>query len=1138
MATYDQPFSPIEGASAALRSLDGLNDRQQLAVAHVEGPLLIHAGAGSGKTRVLTQRIAHLIEAGHARPWHIMAVTFTNKAANEMKERIHRLVGEPGRDITIGTFHSICVRLLRMEWRQEGRNNFTIYDEADVTTLVKESMLAVNISDKSYSPSAVRAGISKAKNELVSPERYEPKRHFDEVVRRVYAEYQRRLEENKALDFDDLILHTVRHLQEHDDRRLYLSNRYNYISVDEYQDTNHAQYLLVKLLASAHRNLCVVGDSDQCLPPGTMVHTPDGPRPIETIQEGDIVCGTGGDSALVGAVVSHVHEGMYDGRVYTVRAGGQDIQGTPHHIIPARIALDPGRHYVYLMYRSDLGYRMGITKSVRRVLHGKGAIADERGYMVRCNQEHADKLWIISVTDSFSEARFWEEYYSITYNIPTMIFSSCGQEGVAGDKQWIKRLYTEIDSVGGAQRLMAALDLHPDFPHHRPKSGYRRKTLNLVMFGGYRRGRPTLVGEHRLQFDTNRADILEKIQNAGFPIRSGHKNETGYRLETARVSYREAVSLAKSIAEAGDLDIHRRMRVGGQTYLFLPLAHLRPGMRVIVEQGGRLVDVAVEGVETQDYHGPVYDLEVDRIHTYVANGVLVHNSIYGWRGADIRNILEFENDYPDAVVVHLEQNYRSTGTILDAANRVVAQNRMRKPKNLWTENERGTPIRRKVAYDEEQEADFVVSEIRRLVARNETTLNGCAVMYRTNAQSRALEAAFVREGMSYALIGGVRFYERREIKDALAYLRVLHNPDDTVSMQRIINVPPRKIGPTTVQTVQAWARRQRMSLRAAVSHIADGHAEDIPDLAPQAVRALAAFAEILADLERSAADPTSNVYDLLNYILQRSGYAAFVRDGTEEGEGRWENVQELGSVARDYADLPIAEGLDSFLENVALVSDVDKLDDDSEAVTLITLHAAKGLEFPVVFITGMEEGVFPHSRALEDPLQGQMEEERRLAYVGITRARKLLYLISAERRTLYGNPRYNEPSRFLEDIPPELVEVMGGRSPRSTVRGAATGNGSGWGRGSWDATRPSRADEARAEATRAAFAETPQTSAPTEPGFAAGERVQHKHFGIGVVVSSRLNGADEEVTVEFTNKAGAKVRKTLAASFAGLEHIE
>ncbi|MCA1599077.1 MAG: UvrD-helicase domain-containing protein [Chloroflexi bacterium] len=244
-------------------ALDGLNDQQRLAVLHVDGPLLIHAGAGSGKTRVLTQRIAHLIESGHARPWQIMAVTFTNKAANEMKERLHRLVGDDGRDITIGTFHAICARLLRIEWRHEGRNNFTIYDEGDALTVVKESMAAVNISDKSYSPSAVRGGISKAKNELVSPQQFEPKRHFDEVVRRVYEEYQRRLDENHALDFDDLLLRTVRHLQENHERRQYLSNRYRYISVDEYQDTNHAQYLFSKLMASEHRNLCVVGDSDQ-----------------------------------------------------------------------------------------------------------------------------------------------------------------------------------------------------------------------------------------------------------------------------------------------------------------------------------------------------------------------------------------------------------------------------------------------------------------------------------------------------------------------------------------------------------------------------------------------------------------------------------------------------------------------------------------------------------------------------------------------------------------------------------------------------------------------------------------------------------------------------------------------------------
>jgi len=748
-------------------------------VVHVGGPLLIHAGAGSGKTRVLTHRIAHLIEAGHAKPWQIMAVTFTNKAAKEMKERIHKLVGEEGRDITIGTFHSICVRLLRQELRHEGRSAFTIYDEGDAMTLVREAMVAANISDKSYSPAAVRGAISSAKNDLVRAARFEPKRHFDEIVRRVYLEYERRLEENNAFDFDDLILRTVSHLQDNVERRRYLSNRYHFISVDEYQDTNQAQYLFAKLIASEHRNICVVGDSDQ--------------------------------------------------------------------------------------------------------------------------------------------------------------------------------------------------------------------------------------------------------------------------------------------------------------------------------------------------------------------------GIYSWRGANIRNILEFENDYPEAVVVHLEQNYRSTGVILDAANKVVSQNKQRLPKNLWTENPRGKAIRRKVAYDEEQEAEFVVSEIRRLVALRETTIGGCAVLYRTNAQSRALEAAFVRDGTPYVLIGGVRFYERREIKDVLAYLRVLANPDDSVSLNRIINVPARKIGATTIQTLQAWARAHKMSVRAALKHIADGHGADLSDLGAQALRALEGFAAILADLDSTIAE--SNVYDVLPYLLQRSGYEAFVRDDTEEGEERWQNIQELRTVALDYAVLPPEEGLASFLENVALVSDVDKIDDDSEAVTLITLHAAKGLEFPVVFITGMEEGVFPHSRALQDTADpAGLEEERRLAYVGVTRARQLLYLVSAERRLLYGAAQHNEPSRFLDAIPPHLLEVMGGRSPRSTLRAAPTFDwGSTNGRAAAATGSPWARSAAvpRGDSTRAAFAEPAAPPAPvqTEPNFAAGERVQHKFFGVGTIVSSKLSGGDEEVVIEFTDKRGAKVRKTFMAGMASLEHL-
>jgi len=741
-------------APSRLRSLDGLNDQQRLAVLHVDGPLLIHAGAGSGKTRVLTQRIAYLIESGHARPWQLMAVTFTNKAAREMKERILHLVGDAAREITIGTFHAICVRLLRAEYRLAGRPTFTIYDEDDSLRVVKEAMAAAGISERNFSPGAVRGGISKAKNEMLTPEQFEKKvaRYYDEVVSRVYTAYQQRLAENRALDFDDLLLKTVQHLQENPERRVYLSNRFRYISVDEYQDTNKVQYLFATLLASEHRNICVVGDADQ--------------------------------------------------------------------------------------------------------------------------------------------------------------------------------------------------------------------------------------------------------------------------------------------------------------------------------------------------------------------------GIYSWRGADIRNILEFENDYPDAVIVHLEQNYRSTGTILEAANQVVAHNRLRKPKNLWTENERGMPIRRKVAYDEEQEAQFVAQEITSLVRNGVVGRSGCAVMYRTNAQSRALEDAFMREGLPYMLIGGLRFYERKEVKDVLAYLRLIYNPTDTISFQRIVNTPPRGIGPATVVALQTWARRHGMSLREAVRHAAD-----IPDLAARAVKAVQAFGEVLDDIERASEE--SNVYELLDYVLHRSGFAAHLRDGSDEGEDRWRNVEELGTVARDFETLPPREGLESFLENVALVSDVDSLQEDVDAVTLITLHAAKGLEFPVVFITGLEEGIFPHSRALDD--QRQMEEERRLAYVGITRAREYLYLVSAERRMLYGNPQYNEPSRFVEEIPAELMTVMGGRSLRSTVRSSAVGAG-------WGSERP-------ISTSWGATQEQPPRPQVSEPQFITGEKVQHKHFGVGIVVSSTVNGGDEEVLVEFRDKRGGAVRKTLIASLAALEHL-
>ena len=733
-----------------MKSLANLNPAQLAAVEHVNGPLLILAGAGSGKTRVLTQRIAHLLEANEALPWQIMAVTFTNKAAGELQDRLLQLTGPSGRDVMVGTFHRICVRLLRREWRPIGRENFTIYDDDDQGSLIKSVIRTLQLPEKQVSVGAVRGAISRAKNELIGPERYEPTTHFEEWVRRIYDAYQRKLRESNALDFDDLIMQTVVYLQRTPDRLQALSERYRFISVDEYQDTNHAQYMLVKLLASVHKNLCVVGDDDQ--------------------------------------------------------------------------------------------------------------------------------------------------------------------------------------------------------------------------------------------------------------------------------------------------------------------------------------------------------------------------SIYGWRGADIRNILEFEKDYPTTKVIKLEQNYRSTQTILDAAHAVVSINVARKEKQLWTENATGVPIHRFVAEDEMHEAAWVAHEIFRLRGRGDVQLGHCAVLYRTNNQSRAVEEAFVREGIPYILIGGVRFFDRREIKDLLAYLRLLLNPLDEVALARIINVPPRKIGPTVLGAARAFALQQRLSLLTALQRL-----DEIADLPQAGRRAVAAFVAMVDRLQRQVEE--INVVDLLDEVLSTSGYAVFVHDGSDEGEERWANLLELRSVALRYADMAPREGLEALLENAALVADTDRLPDGvvdtesraaSDRVTLITLHAAKGLEFPVVFITGMEEGLFPHSRSLDDPRQ--MEEERRLAYVGITRAMKQLYLLSAQRRTVFGSTQRSIASRFLQDIPQALVH----EDRRGGVRTIATPRSSSFFNSSVD-REPAPVSEVYIQR------------------FTPGERVRHSLFGVGTIVSTANEGGSEVVEVRFKDARGNNVQKKLDTAFAKLE---
>ncbi len=705
--------------------LKGLNPQQQKAVTASDGPVLVLAGPGSGKTRVLTHRVSWLVLERDVPPWRIMAVTFTNKAAREMRERLERQLGvSRAAELTLGTFHATCARILRRDGDLIGiPPNYVIFDADDQVALVRQVLKDLNIDEKRYTPAAVHAVISRAKNELIGPESFQPASYFEEVARRVYEQYQQRLRANNGLDFDDLLMETVRLFREAPQALARYQERYLHILVDEFQDTNMAQYVLLKGLAARHRNIFVVADEDQ--------------------------------------------------------------------------------------------------------------------------------------------------------------------------------------------------------------------------------------------------------------------------------------------------------------------------------------------------------------------------SIYRWRGADYRNISRLREDYPDLATYLLEQNYRSTQTILDVAQAIIRHNPNRTPKKLFTDRGHGPKVVIHEAYDPEEEAQYVVDTIARLVLKGEAQPGDCAVMYRTNAQSRALEEAFIRAGLPYRLVGATRFYARREIKDLLAFLRVVHNPADSASLLRILNVPPRGIGAQTAQLLEDVARAWGVPIWRVIEEIAENR-DHPPLLSGRARTAVTAFYRMVSGwIALAPARPA----DLLDRIIADTGYEAYIRDGTEEGEERWENVQELRVVATQYADATprgeasSGQALTDFLADVALVSDVDNLTDGVNAPTLLTLHSAKGLEFPVVFIVGLEEGLLPHFRSLDDP--EALAEERRLMYVGVTRAKERLFLTHAFRRARRGDYEPNVPSRFLADIPETLAE--GKRQKKPSVRS------------SWEPVAHAEHTVAQADSLR----------------YHVGDWVEHPTFGPGIVTAVRPLGDEAEVTVVF-----------------------
>ncbi len=1078
----------------------GLNPVQARAVTHPDGPLLVVAGAGSGKTRVLTHRIAWLIDQGVS-PFQILAITFTNKAADEMRRRVVELVGRVVERMWISTFHAACLRILRRDAVRLGyRSGFSIYDQADAVRLTGYVVRDLGLDAKKFPARAVHAVISAAKNDLVDFETYAARAAgpHERRIADLYREYQARLLAASAMDFDDLLTVTVSLLESFPELLAHYQGRFEHVLVDEYQDTNAAQNRIVLLLAGAHHNVTVVGDSDQCLPEGSLVATATGMRPVESVRVGDVVLGTSGELAPVEQRVTHVEEGRYSGRLYRVSAGGRELVATPHHITLARLDCDPAQWSVFLVCRLDLGYRVGFCRTARAR---------------RCvGEEGASKAWVLRTCGSREEAAWWQAHLAASFGLPTVRFGGPGHE-LGPDDAAVSRLYASVDTVLRAKDLMDAYDLHPDFPH---VGGRSSQFLELTMFSGPRGTVPC----HRIRCSPIEPAAAGRLAAEGFRVRPGSMAGAD-SLETSTASYGEALRLARVAALAGRLDVTRRARIGDRVYAFQPVSHLRPGMHVLVQAEGGMVEVPVDSVTTEQYSGRVFDFEVEPGHTYLASGWLVHNSIYRFRGADIRNILQFEKAFPRATVIALEQNYRSTQTILDAANAVIVNNLQRKAKSLWTDRLGGETIVSYLAEDERDEGAWLVAEAARLHEHG-YQWGDVAVFYRTNAQSRAVEEELVRRGVPYKVVGGTRFYDRREVKDLLAYLRAVANPADEVSLKRVVNVPKRGVGDTSIARVEQFARAGGLAFADALAQAASA---GVTGRALTGIDwLLGLLAELRASVRRApgpegaapagggpapagggAAPAGGGPYggdglvgpaELIEAVLQRTGYLAELQaEDTVESHGRIENLEELVGAAREAPDL------DAFLEEVSLVADADEVDADSSQVLLMTLHTAKGLEFPVVFLIGMEDGVFPHLRSLGEP--DELEEERRLAYVGITRAKERLYFSHAWCRNLWGQTQYNPPSRFLQEIPDGLVRPAGGG--HRPVR-------SGSSRASF---APSREEIVEAAVRRGRQATPVRGTGAEALGLRAGDSVVHGKWGEGVVIDVRGEGEKAEATVRF-----------------------
>ena len=942
-----------------LKSL--LNKEQYEGATTVEGQVLILAGAGSGKTRVLTYRMAHMIDDLGILPYKILAITFTNKAAKEMKDRVKALIGERAEDMWISTFHSTCVKILRREIDKIGyKKNFTIYDTSDQKTLIKECMKSLNINDKDITLQEIMGKIGKAKDNIQSPASFmrEHESNFREKkIADVYEMYQKRLKENNALDFDDLIFKTVELFKSNKETLEFYQRKFQYIMVDEYQDTNKVQYELIRLLAESHKNICVVGDDDQCLVEGTLIEGENGKIKIEELNENDKVRVAVGNGETNFMEAKEISKKKYKGEIIKVTTeSGKVIKGTPNHITFA------------ILNEADKGEVVFFDSKVKN------------------NNVNNSNLYIdgkiVETFDNYDKA---EEY--------------------------IKKLSVSEDSF----------------------------------------------------------EIIRKA-----------------KLTT------------------------------GNTFRFMTLGSLREGLSLAINYEDTIKEEMIISVEREEYEGYVYDLNIDYARNYIANDVVVHNCIYQWRGADIRNILDFEKDYPNAKVIKLEQNYRSKGNILDAANVVIVNNANRKSKVLRTEQESGNKIKVYRAYSDSDEGNFVASQINKIKNEENKSFKDFAILYRTNAQSRIFEESLRRNDIPYKILGGTRFYDRKEIKDMLSYLKVLVNPTDSISLRRIINVPKRGIGDATVNKVVDFADDYELPLWDALNTV-----RNIPTLTARNCSGIELFMEMMERfVDMSEVLPVSV---LIETILKETGYISELEKSDEiEDKSRIENLKELVSDAVDFEKSNEDKSLSAYLEKVSLVQDTDKLEEEEDTIVLMTVHSAKGLEFPVVFMVGMENGIFPGVASFDS--ESEMEESRRLCYVGITRAKEQLFMTSAEVRRQFGRTVAYPQSDFIAEIKPDLKEYVsatGGAQetrksmfkPESSFNNPHSLRGSSMNRPKPQPQRPT------------------STSTVSGNDVTMGRKVKHSKFGVGTVVAIADTGSDKKLTIAFDSQ-GIKI---LMLSLANLE---